>query len=103
MRTALSLLLLTIASVSLHAETGSADYPVKGVVTRVIADRGIVVVKHEEITGVMRAMTMAFQVEAETIAQLSAGQALLGRIERQGRNWHLFSVKLLGSPKTKTP
>ena len=78
-------------------------YSVKGVVTRVIADRCIVVVKHEEIPGVMRAMTMAFQVEAETLAQLAEGQALLGRIERQGRDWHLFSVKLLGSPKKKTP
>ena len=66
-------------------------------------DRGMVIVKHEEIPGVMRAMTMAFKVEAETLAQLSVDQALLGRIERRGRDWHLFSVKLLGSPINETP
>jgi len=78
-------------------------YPVKGVVTRVMADRGMVIVKHQEIPGVMRAMTMPFKVEAETLAQVSVDQELLGRIERQGRDWHLFSVKLLGSPKNETP
>ncbi len=78
-------------------------YPVKGIVTRVMADRGMVIVKHEEIPGVMRAMTMAFKVEAETLSQLSVDQELLGRIERQGRDWHLFNVKLLGSPKSKVP
>ena len=78
-------------------------YPVKGIVTRVMPDRGMVIVKHEEIPGVMRAMTMAFKVEAETLAQLSVDQALLGRIERRGRDWHLFSVKLLGSPINETP
>lgn len=73
-------------------------YPIKGVVTRVMADRGMVVVKHQEIPGVMRAMTMAFHVQPDTLAKLTANQALLGRIERRGRDWHLFSVKLLGAP-----
>lgn len=78
-------------------------YPIKGVVTRVMADRGMVLVKHEEIPGVMRPMTMAFKVTPETLESLTEKQALLGRIERRGRDWHLFSVKLLGSPKNKTP
>lgn len=73
-------------------------YPIKGVVTKVMTERGMVLLKHEEIPGVMRAMTMAFQVEPETLEQLKVDQALLGRMERRGRNWHLFSVKLLGSP-----
>lgn len=85
-------------------EEANADrgYPIKGVVTKVMTDRKLILVKHEEIPGVMRAMTMAFKVEPQVFPSLIEGQELLGRIERRGRDWHLFNVKLLGSPATKT-
>jgi len=70
-------------------------YPVKGIVTRGLTERGQVLVKHDEIPGVMRAMTMAFTVAPETLALLTADREILGRIERRGRDWWLFNVKLL--------
>jgi hypothetical protein len=73
-------------------------YPMKGLVTDVQPDRGLVIVKHDEIPGVMRAMTMAFKVDAALLPQLTRDQALLGRIEKRGRDWWLFNVKLLGAP-----
>lgn len=71
-------------------------YPIKGRVTKIMAKRGMALVKHEEIPGVMRAMTMAFKVEPNVLPNLKVGQRLLGRIERRDRQWHLFSVRLLG-------
>jgi Cu/Ag efflux protein CusF len=78
-----------------NAERG---YPVKGRVLGTDPDRGQVLVKHEEIPGVMRAMTMAFKVDPVVLPTLQRNQELLGRIERRGREWWLFNVKLLGAP-----
>ncbi len=75
-------------------------YPVKGIVTAADATAGTITVKHEEIPGIMRAMTMVFKVEPAALAQLGAGQSLLGRIEKRGRDWWLFNLKLLGTPPT---
>jgi hypothetical protein len=45
----------------------------------------------------MRAMTMGFKVDPQLLPQLTAGQELLGRIERRDRDWWLFHVRLLGA------
>jgi Cu/Ag efflux protein CusF len=73
-------------------------YPVKGRVLGTDPERGQVLVQHEEIPGVMRAMTMAFKVEPAVLPSLQRDRELLGRIERRGREWWLFNIKLLGAP-----
>lgn len=73
-------------------------FPLRGRVTGVLTDRSSLLVQHSEIPGVMRAMTMAFRVDAATLATAREGQELLGSIERRGREWWLFNVKLLGTP-----
>ena len=73
-------------------------YPIKGRVTQVLPAQNLVLVQHEEIPGVRRAMTMGFKVDPQLLPQLTAGRELLGRIERRGRDWWLFQVRLLGAP-----
>jgi len=67
---------------------------VKGMVTRVLEDRRLVMVKHEEIPGVMRAMTMAFTVPEEVWDKLSPGVYLTGILGGGRGDWRLSDVKL---------
>lgn len=71
-------------------------YAVKGVVTKVLLKQGLVMIRHEEIPGVMRAMTMAFRADLAALKNLRAGQEILGRMERRDRDWWVFNVRLVG-------
>lgn len=73
-------------------------YAVKGRITAVQAGQGIVVLEHPGIPGVMRAAALPCRVDPALLGSLSAGTDVLGRIERRGRDWWLFNVKLLGAP-----
>jgi hypothetical protein len=75
-------------------------YAMKGVVTLVQPSREMIWVKIEEIPGVMRATSIACRAEPALFEQLAPGQPVLGRIEKRGRDWWLFNVKLLGEPAT---
>ena len=44
----------------------TVGHPLKGVVLDVLADKSALLVKHEEIPGVMKAMTMLLKVDAAT-------------------------------------
>lgn len=85
------------------AETKSAEpvkrHPLKGIVTGIMADKSALLVKHEEIPGVMRAMTMMFKVDETTLKTAKEGQALTGLMSRQGNAWVLEEVKLFVSAK----
>ena len=75
------------------ADDGIKRHPLRGVVTAVLADKSALMVKHEEIPGVMRAMTMMFKVDAATLQSVQQGQIITGRMSRQGTDWVLEDVK----------
>ncbi|MFM7749404.1 MAG: copper-binding protein [Opitutaceae bacterium] len=77
------------------AETAAAvkRYPLKGVITSVLPDRSALMVKHEEIPGFMRAMTMMFKVDAATLKSAKKGDAITGMMSRQGDDWVLEEVR----------
>lgn len=102
---ALALSLLT-PIVALHAQDhaahGAADkpaarfHPLKGVVVDVMTDKSALLVKHEEIPGVMRAMTMLFLVDAETIGRVKKGDAITAQMGRnENKKWILRDVKVV--------
>ena len=68
-------------------------HPLRGVITGILADRSSLLVKHEDIRGVMRAMTMMFKVDANTLKAAKEGQALTGLMSRQNGEWILEEVK----------
>ena len=70
-------------------------YALRGVVVAVDADKSALRVKHEEIPGFMRAMTMQFKVDAPTLAAAKVGATLTGQMSRQGKDWVLEAVKFL--------
>jgi Cu/Ag efflux protein CusF len=107
----LSLLLLLALSpaVSLHAHEGctcdeqpattgdavkdaTARHPLKGIVVDVLADQSALLVKHEEIPGVMKAMTMLLKVDAAASASVKKGDAVTGLLVRKPDGWWLEEV-----------
>ena len=74
-------------------------YPLRGVITAVQADRSALMVKHEEIPGVMRAMTMLFKVDAATLKSVQKGQTITGMMSREGTDWVLHDVKVVPEKK----
>jgi Cu/Ag efflux protein CusF len=111
MKTNLSLCLLLLFPISLFAAEKSADapkakateavkrYPLKGVVTGILAEKSSLLVKHEDIPGLMRAMTMMFKVDAATLKSAQEGQAITGLVSRQGTTWVLEEVKVVAEKK----
>ena len=81
------------APTSAAAPAAPKRHPLRGVITSVVADKSAFMVKHEEIPGVMRAMTMMFKVDETTFKAFKVGDALTGLMSRQGNTWVLEDVK----------
>jgi Cu/Ag efflux protein CusF len=86
-----------------HADEAAAakdeGHALKGVVTKVLEERKLVMIKHEEIPGFMKAMTMAFSVPEEVWPQLKPGVALAGRMHKGEKGWKLTDVKIVTGAK----
>lgn len=75
--------------------TAAKRHPLRGIIVAVHADTSELRVKHEEIPGVMRAMTMMFKVDPATLKQVKAGQAITGQMSREDGSWWLHDVKVV--------
>jgi Cu/Ag efflux protein CusF len=73
-------------------------HPLRGVITAVYLERAAIMVKHEEIPGVMRAMTMLFKVDEPTLKSAQKGQTITAMMSRQGDDWWLHDVKPVVAP-----
>lgn len=83
------------------AQTGHA---VRGRIVRLLPERDSVLVAHEEVPGVMRAMTMAFRVDPRLLQFLQPEQEILARMERRDDGyWWLFGVRIVRQPPTALP
>ena len=72
----------------------AAQYPtLHGVIQEVRTEQGSLLVKHEEIPGVMMAMTMPFKVSAETLKAAKKDQAITASVVRRPDGLWLEDVK----------
>lgn len=76
-------------------QAAPASHPLTGVVVEVRADRQALLVKHEEIPGVMRAMTMLLKVEPAVLEQVKAGDAIKAQLSRREDGWWLHDVTVV--------
>jgi Cu/Ag efflux protein CusF len=68
-------------------------HPLVGVVREVMADRQSLLVKHEEIPGFMKAMTMLLRVEPEVLSRVKKGDAIKAQLGRDADGkWFLRDV-----------
>lgn len=76
-----------------EAPAAPKRHPLRGVITSVLTEKSAFMVKHEEIPGVMRAMTMMFKVDATALKTFKAGDTVTGLMSRQATGWVLEEVK----------
>jgi Cu/Ag efflux protein CusF len=69
------------------------EYPLRGIIVQVMADQGGLLVKHEDIPGLMPGMTMMFRVEAATLKAAKPGQTITGTLVQRGGEFWLGSVQ----------
>ncbi len=82
--------------VPVAAPTG---HPLKGVIVDIVAEKKALLVKHEEIPGVMRAMTMLLKVDAPTLASAQKGQVITATLLKKSDGWWLENI----TPLAPTP
>ena len=80
------------------SDATAKQHPLRGVITAVDAERSSLMVKHEEIPGVMRAMTMLFRVDEATLKSAQKGQTITAKMSREGDEWRLHDVKVVSAP-----
>ena len=90
----------TPAPPSAKAGDAAQRHPLKGVVTAVDADQSALRVKHEDVPGVMRAMTMQFKVDAATLKSVKPGDAITAMLMQEGSEYWLRDVKVVSAKKS---
>lgn len=83
------------ASCPPEEERGS---PVHGYIRSVDTMSGRVSLKHDDIPGVMPAMTMKFRVVPDELTKLAPNTEIFGRIERREDGWWLFGIRTVVRP-----
>jgi protein SCO1/2 len=79
-------------------------YPAQGVVRDVQPDYAQVVIEHEDIPGLMPAMTMNFELaDPALLATLERGQLIDFEVEFTGRSYRVRSVRVIGADAAPTP
>lgn len=87
----------TTASDSSAKETPK-KHPLKGIVTDLLPAQDALMVKHEAIPGVMRAMTMMFVVDPAVLKAVKKGDAITALMYRTADgDWRLDDVKVVPS------
>ena len=72
-------------------------FPAEGVVEEVKPELGQVVISHDEIEGLMQAMTMNFAVpDPELLAVLAVGQKIEFEVRFTGHSYDVVSAKVMG-------
>ena len=80
--------------VAVANEKAPARHPLRGVVVEVLADKSALLVKHEAIPGVMKAMTMLLKVDTAALTAVQKGSRITGLLVKHADGWWLEAVKL---------
>lgn len=83
-----------VAAPAQKAPEAGKRHPLKGVVVAVDTSLSALRVKHEEIPGVMRAMTMLFKVDEATLKAVKAGDEIAALMARENGEWRLYEIKV---------
>lgn len=91
----------TTTTLAADSAKDTKRHPLKGVITAIDSDRSAIMVKHEAIPGVMRAMTMLFRIDEATLKSVQKGQTITAMMSRQADEWWLHDVKVIATPPGK--
>ncbi len=101
---ALPLALVLFAGCSREGDSGGKTYSFKGQVTAVDAGKKTVTVAHEEIPGLMKAMTMTFSVEdAKLLDGLTPGSGVEGMLKVASGKYTVTDLHKIAPPTVAAP
>ena len=105
---ALRTLLVTVPEGELLTAKGNCDcaptpdqlvgYPIRGAAAALSPERGTLHLVHDELPGLLFAGTHEFHADPATLAAVTLGRRLFGRIEQRDGQWWLYDVRLSVSP-----
>jgi len=76
----------------------AVGHPLKGVIVEILTAKSALLVQHEEIPGVMRAMTMLLKVDSPTLAAAKKGQTITATLVKKSDGWWLEAVTPVTTP-----
>jgi protein SCO1/2 len=94
-----SILTVVLMSAGFACSDGPARnrYPASGIVREVLLEDHQVVIEHDEIEGLMPAMTMSFDVvDHDLLGRLSAGQVIDFTVEAMGQSYRVVEATVKG-------
>lgn len=97
-----AIVLILLAGLGLACEVPDRPelYSARGVVKGVLADENQVTIDHEEIEGLMPAMTMNFDVpDAALLEQFESGQIVDFALRRRGGLYQIIGMNVIGEAK----
>lgn len=88
---------LAAAGVLIALACGAVEYPARGVVRDVQPETGQVLIEHEDVPGLMPAMTMNFDVaDRALLAEIEPGQTIDFRIAHRGSAYVITRIEPIG-------
>jgi protein SCO1/2 len=101
------MLAAALGTLALALACGGGDpelYAAHGVVRDVLVEDGQAVIEHDDIEGLMPAMTMNFDVpDPELLAKLQRGQEIDFALRKQGRSYQVVGVVVVGGAAQAGP
>ncbi len=76
-------------------DTRTIRHPLRGVVVDIRPEVPALIVKHEEIKGFMKAMTMQLKVAPQALSLAEKGAGITGQLVRKEDEWWLENVQRL--------
>lgn len=87
---------LGLVLVALLASCGSERWQGTGVVNQIYADESQVAIAHDDIDGLMSAMTMNFYIGSELISELEVGQKIQFTLSKRGNSYEITEFSVVG-------
>lgn len=87
---------LVAAALLFALACGETGHHAHGVVREVRSEDAQVVISHEDIPGLMPAMTMNFGADAALLETLAAGQVIEFQVEFSGKDYRITAVEVVG-------
>jgi len=86
-----------------HAQNVAREqprHPLRGVIVDIALNDSALIVKHEEIVGFMKAMTMRLKVDPQVLPRAKKGGAVTGQLVRRAEEWWLEDIVFTDANRT---
>ena len=77
------------------AADNAPRYPFHGVIQGLFPEKGMLLIKHNEVKGLMQAMTMGFRVSPEVFQQVKKGETIDATLVVREDDFYLENIKVV--------